>query len=89
MNRTRPRLGEILLKLMTWLDRVRAGADPIEAMGGHVCDPECWHRQPFRQDCPRCPHDTYEHGEFGCTIQGCPCRMVPAGKRGKPRHMAR
>jgi len=64
--------------LVDYLDRVDAGADPIEAMHGHICSVDCWHRQHLRQECPTCPHESLAHGSGGCTIAGCPCQKVPA-----------
>lgn len=29
--------------LRDWKKRVDSGADPIEAMHGHQCGPNCWH----------------------------------------------
>lgn len=31
--------------LKTYLKAVKNGADPIEALHGHVCGPTCWHEQ--------------------------------------------
>jgi len=36
-------VGEFLDELREYFDNVRAGADPIEAMSGHLCGPKCWH----------------------------------------------
>jgi hypothetical protein len=32
-----------------WLKLVMNGADPIEALHGHVCGPTCWHEQMQQQ----------------------------------------
>jgi hypothetical protein len=29
--------------LAEWYELVSHGADPIEAMHGHLCGPRCWH----------------------------------------------
>ncbi len=31
--------------LNRWTRDVEAGADPIEALHGHICSPKCWHQQ--------------------------------------------
>ena len=38
------RLRDILAAVATWFESVHRGADPIEAMHGHVCGPGCWHQ---------------------------------------------
>lgn len=38
--------GKQLRKDLTrYLDAIDQGADPIEALHGHVCGPDCWHQQ--------------------------------------------
>jgi hypothetical protein len=64
--------------LADYLDQVEAGADPIEALHGHICSVDCWHRQHLHQECPTCPHKSLDHGPGGCKIAGCPCQKVPA-----------
>lgn len=36
-------VGEIVDKAKFYADCVKAGADPIEAMNGHLCGPKCMH----------------------------------------------
>jgi len=52
--RRKPKVVDVLLKLLTpegiaevkrYVRDVEAGADPIEALHGHVCGPDCWHGQ--------------------------------------------
>jgi len=31
--------------LREWNKNVAAGADPIEALHGHICGPNCWHQR--------------------------------------------
>ncbi len=33
----------LLKALRSYLSAVDAGADPIEALSGHLCGPGCWH----------------------------------------------
>lgn len=40
-----PSAKEFFKALRDWWKLVKAGADPIEAMHGHVCSPSCWHNQ--------------------------------------------
>jgi hypothetical protein len=35
----------IIRDLKRYVNAVNAGADPIEAMHGHICGPDCWHEQ--------------------------------------------
>jgi hypothetical protein len=63
--------------LADYLDQVDAGADPIEALSGHVCHPTCWHRQMLGSECPVCPHLSLDHGPGGCKIAGCQCQKIP------------
>lgn len=37
------KLGDLVDKMREYADNVRHGADPIEAMSGHLCGPKCWH----------------------------------------------
>lgn len=37
------KLGDIVDRFKEYADNVRDGADPIEAMHGHLCGPKCWH----------------------------------------------
>lgn len=37
------KVGDVVDQLRDYLDNVRDGADPIEAMSGHLCGPDCWH----------------------------------------------
>lgn len=41
----KPRLKgvELLEAFRTYASQVAAGADPIEALSGHLCGPRCWH----------------------------------------------
>lgn len=41
-NRT---VGELVDAFAEYARLVRDGADPIEALHGHVCGPDCWHEQ--------------------------------------------
>lgn len=36
-------IGELVDQVKFWGEAVRAGADPIEAMSGHLCGPKCMH----------------------------------------------
>ncbi len=38
-------IGEVVDGLREYVKLVAAGADPIEALHGHVCGPDCWHEQ--------------------------------------------
>jgi hypothetical protein len=40
-------LGDLLRKLAVKVDKAieDAGGDPIEALHGHRCGPDCWHKQ--------------------------------------------
>lgn len=31
--------------VLKYIENVANGADPIEALHGHVCGPKCWHEQ--------------------------------------------
>lgn len=33
----------LLDDLRSWVDAIDHGADPIEALSGHLCGPRCWH----------------------------------------------
>lgn len=37
-------------KLQEYNRAVAAGADPIEALHGHICSPNCWHARDGKQD---------------------------------------
>ncbi len=37
------KVGDLLGKFKEYAENVRDGADPIEAMSGHLCGPRCWH----------------------------------------------
>lgn len=37
--------GGIIRDLKRYVNAVKGGADPIEAMHGHICGPHCWHEQ--------------------------------------------
>jgi hypothetical protein len=39
-------------EIRDYLELVSAGADPIEALHGHICGPDCWH-WPFMSDVDR------------------------------------
>ena len=37
------KVGDLYDRAKLWADAVSHGADPIEAMHGHLCGPECMH----------------------------------------------
>lgn len=61
---------------------VEAGVDPIEALHGHICSPECWHNalSPKNWPCKKCNHAAKEHTKNnGCNLEGCLCHCLPLG----------
>jgi hypothetical protein len=35
----------VVREFVRYFRDIEAGADPIEAMHGHICDANCWHNQ--------------------------------------------
>ena len=36
--------------LKRWLDVCSHGADPVEALSGHLCGPQCWHWEALSEE---------------------------------------
>jgi hypothetical protein len=37
------KVGDLAMQARLYAEVVAAGADPIEALHGHLCGPKCWH----------------------------------------------
>ena len=44
------KLGEVLQDLKQLLEAGAHGADPIEALSGHLCGPRCWHWEALSEE---------------------------------------
>jgi hypothetical protein len=55
-----------------YISDVENGADPIEALHGHVCSPKCWHQQIYSKNWPdRCPKCGLRHTIGECPTKPC------------------
>ena len=74
-------------KAMDYVRDVRGGADPIEALHGHVCSAECWHGQAGvvtwpAPHCFECTCTTFraEGDVRWCTLCGVMQRKTSGGR---------